>query len=167
MATKKYEGMRIMSLEGSVLYKNEGFTATKDGKPDPQAFRGILDESLDTLKLAEVYDRHEDEIGYPYLDGKKRFCRAVVNLSFNRAVKVFESYGNRYVLNGYRMAYTNYQLLNTLGLTREGIGKLLEPSFRYLQDMLDRSPVLRYQINKSAMRTESITTSSPRSVRYR
>ena len=103
MATKKYEGMRIMSLEGSVLYKNEGFTATKDGKPDPQAFRGILDESLDTLKLAEVYDRHEDEIGYPYLDGKKRFCRAVVNLSFNRAVKVFESYGNRYVLNGYRV----------------------------------------------------------------
>ena len=103
MATKKYEGMRIMSLEGSVLYKNEGFTAIKDGKPDPQAFRGLLDESLDTLKLAEVYDRHEDEIGYPYLDGKKRFCRAVVNLSFNRAVKVFESYGNRYVLNGYRV----------------------------------------------------------------
>ena len=26
------------------------------------------------------------------------------------------------------MAYTNYQLLNTLGLTREGIGKLLDPS---------------------------------------
>ena len=102
MATKKkYESIRIMSLEGSVLYKNEGFTATKDGKPDPQAFRGILDESLDTLKLAEVYARHEDEIGYPYLDGKKRFCRAVVNLSFNRAVKVYESYGNRYVLNGY------------------------------------------------------------------
>ena len=55
MATKRYESMRIMSLEGSVLYKNEGFTAIKDGKPDPQAFRGILDESLDTLKLAEVY----------------------------------------------------------------------------------------------------------------
>ena len=64
MATKKYESMRIMSLEGSVLYKNEGFTATKDGKPDPQAFRGILDESLDTLKLAEVYARYEDEMGY-------------------------------------------------------------------------------------------------------
>ena len=101
MATKKYESMRIMSLEGSVLYKNEGFTATKDGKPDPQVFRGILDESLDTLKLAEVYGQHEDKIGYPYLDGKKRFCRAVVNLSFIRAVKVYESYGNRYVLNGY------------------------------------------------------------------
>ena len=101
MATKKYESMRIMSLEGSVLYKNEGFTAIKDGKPDPQAFRGILDESLDTLKLAEVYTRCEDEIGYPYLDGKKRFCRAVVNLSFNCAIKLYESYGNRYVLSGY------------------------------------------------------------------
>ena len=32
MATKKYESMRIMSLEGSVLYKNEGFSATKNGK---------------------------------------------------------------------------------------------------------------------------------------
>ena len=54
MATKKYESMRIMSLEGSMLCKGDGFTAIKDGKPDPQAFRGILDESLDTLKLAEV-----------------------------------------------------------------------------------------------------------------
>ena len=103
MATKRYESMRIMSLEGSMLCKGDEFTATKDGKPDPQAFRGILDESLDTLKLAEVYARHEDEIGYPYLDGKKRFCRAVVSLSFNRAVKVYESYDNRYVLNGYEV----------------------------------------------------------------
>ena len=91
MATKKYESMRIMSLEGSVLYKNEGFSATKNGKPDPKAFRGVLDESLDTLKLAEVYDRHKSELAYPYLDGKKRFCRAVVSLSFNRAIKLYES----------------------------------------------------------------------------
>ena len=101
MATKKYESMRIMSLEGSVVLKNDGFTATKDGKPDPKAFRGVLDESLDALKLAEVYDRHKSELAYPYLDGKKRFCRAVVSLSFNRAIKLYESYGNRYVLNGY------------------------------------------------------------------
>ena len=101
MATKKYESMRIMSLEGSVVFKNDGFTATKDGKPDPKAFRGVLDESLDTLKLAEVYDQHKSELAYPYLDGKKRFCRAVVSFSFNRAIKVYESYGNRYVLNGY------------------------------------------------------------------
>ena len=101
MATKKYESMRIMSLEGSVVLKNDGFTATKDGKPDPKAFRGVLDESLDTLKLAEVYDRHKSELAYPYLDGKKRFCRAVVCLFFNRAIKLYESNGNRYVLNGH------------------------------------------------------------------
>ena len=80
MATKRYESMRIMSLEGSMLYKNEGFTATKNGKPDPQAFRGVLDESLDTLKLAEVYDQHKSEMGYPYIEGKKRFCRAVIKI---------------------------------------------------------------------------------------
>lgn len=86
MATKKYESMRIISLEGSVLYKNtEGFTASKDGKPDSGIFRGVLDESLDTLKLKEVYERHKEAIRFPYIEGKKRFCRAVVNLSFNRA----------------------------------------------------------------------------------
>lgn len=109
MATKKYEGMRIMSLEGSVLYKNEGFTATKDGKPDPQAFRGILDESLDTLKLAEVYDQHEREIGYPYLEGDHNYCRAIVNVYFERAVKVFEPCGNRYVRNGYAVTDEDMQ----------------------------------------------------------
>ena len=109
MATKKYESMRIMSLEGSVVFKNDGFTATKDGKPDPKAFRGILDESLDTLKLAEVYDRHKSELAYTYLDGKKRFCRAVVSLSFNRAIKLYESYGNRYVLNGYSVTDADMQ----------------------------------------------------------
>ena len=62
MATKKYESMRIMSLEGSVLCKNEGFTATKDGKPNPNAFRGILDESLDTLKLSELIKSMKAEI---------------------------------------------------------------------------------------------------------
>ena len=56
-----------------------------------------------------MYDRHEDEIGYPYLDGKNRFCRAVVNLSFNRAVKVYESYGNRYVRNGYAVTDEDMQ----------------------------------------------------------
>ena len=96
MAKKeKYESMRIMSLEGSEIYKNAGFTATKNGKPDPGTFRGVLDESLDTLRLAEIYERHEDEIGYPYLEGDRNYCRAIVNVSFERAVKVFEPSGNR------------------------------------------------------------------------
>ena len=46
-----------------------------------------------------------------------------------------------------RMTHTNYQLLNTLGINRDGIEKFLEPSFNYLQNMLDQSVYLRYQIN--------------------
>ena len=48
MAAKKenYESMRIMSIEGSVLYKNEGFTATKNGKPDSGAFAACLTRVL-------------------------------------------------------------------------------------------------------------------------
>ncbi len=65
------------------------------------------------------------------------------------------------------MAYTNYQLLNTLGLTREGIGKLLEPSFRYLQDMLDRSPVLRYQINMTTDHATIAEQELPDLAKYR
>ena len=89
MATKKFESMRIMSLEGSVVLKNDGFTATKGGKPDPKAFRGVLDESLDTLKLAEVYDRHKSEFDYPYLDGKKRFCQAVTTTPATFPANIF------------------------------------------------------------------------------
>ena len=61
----------------------------------------MLDESLDTLRLAEIYERHEAEIGYPYLEGDRNYCRAIVNVSFERAIKVFEPLGNRYVRNGY------------------------------------------------------------------
>ena len=118
--------MRIMSLEGSVVFKNEGFTATKDGKPDPKAFRGVLDESLDTLKLADVYDRHKSELAYPYLDGKKRFCRAVVSLSFNRAIKLYESYGNRYVLNGYSVTDEDMQ---------DQLRNMLKPFYGVLKTM--------------------------------
>ena len=99
MATKKFESMRIMSLEGSVVLKNDGFTATKDGKPDPQAFRGVLDESLDTLKMKEIFKRHKAELPFPYLENKQ-FCRAVVNVSFAYAIKQFEQYGRRFVRHG-------------------------------------------------------------------
>jgi hypothetical protein len=66
-----------------------------------------------------------------------------------------------------RMAYTNYQLLNTLGLTREGIGKLLEPSFDYLQAMLNKSPFLRYQINMTTDHATIAEKELPDLAKYR
>ena len=61
-----------------------------------------------------MYDRHKSELAYPYLDGKKRFCRAVVSLSFNRAIKLYESYGNRYVLNGHSVTLSLIHICSLL-----------------------------------------------------
>ena len=61
------------------------------------------------MKLAEVYDQQEREIGYPYLEGDHNYCRAIVNVSFERAVKVFEPCGNRYVRNGYAVTDEDMQ----------------------------------------------------------
>ena len=67
--------MRIMSLEGSVLYKNEGLTATKDGKPDPQAFRGILDEeTFATVQRIREGKRRPTRIGEMHMLSGLIFC---------------------------------------------------------------------------------------------
>ena len=67
---KKYEFMRIMALDGSTIYRSQGLTALKDGKTNAHAFSGVLDESLESIKLREIYAKHEAEIGYPYLAEK-------------------------------------------------------------------------------------------------
>ncbi|MBO5416693.1 MAG: hypothetical protein J6A83_08710 [Clostridia bacterium] len=97
---KKYDNMRIMAIEGKDLYRAEALTALKNGKLTPEAFDGIIDESLDTDKLCEVYKAHEAEMGYPYLADKK-YCSAIVSVSFDYAVKLFEQYGRRFVRYGY------------------------------------------------------------------
>ena len=48
---KKYEFMRIIALDGSTIYRSKGLTALKDGKTNPHAFSGVLDDSLETIKL--------------------------------------------------------------------------------------------------------------------
>ena len=86
---KKYEFVQIMALDGSTIYRSKGLTALKDSKTNPHAFSGVLDDSLETIKLREVYAEHEAEIGYPYLDDKA-FCRAIVSVSFEYAIKQYE-----------------------------------------------------------------------------
>ena len=75
---KKYEFMRIIALDGSTIYRSKKLTALKDGKTNAHAFSGVLDDSLETIKLREIYAKHEAEIGYPYLEDKA-FCRAIVS----------------------------------------------------------------------------------------
>ena len=93
------EQTRIISLDGSDLIKRR-FTALKDGKLYPDAFRGVLDDSLDMLKMAEVFKQHKAELPFPYLE-RKHFCRTVVNVSFRYAVKQFEQVGRRFVRFGH------------------------------------------------------------------
>ena len=101
---KQYKNMRIISLDGSTVYRMCGkLTATKDGKIDKDAFSRVFDESLETDKLKSVYKQRQNEMKFPYLE-KKLYCRALVNLSFNYAIKEFEQQGRRYVRFGYNVS---------------------------------------------------------------
>ena len=93
---------RIISIDGSDLLKRS-VTVLKNGKLNPDAFRGMMDQSLDTMKLAEVCKKHKAELPFPYLPDKQ-FCRAVVNVSFDYAIKQFEQYGRRFVRYGHTVA---------------------------------------------------------------
>ena len=92
--------MRIISLDGSNIYRTEMLTALKNGKLNKDFFNGILDKSLDTDMLRDVYKAHSDEIGYPYR-AEKKYCRALVKVSFEYAIKEFEQYGRRFVRYGF------------------------------------------------------------------
>ena len=105
---KVYGNMRIMAIEGKDIFRAEAITALKNGKLNADRFGGIIDESLDTDKLCEVYKAHEAEIGYPYLADKK-YCRAIVSVSFDLAVKLFEQYGRRFVRYGHTVTDTDMQ----------------------------------------------------------
>ena len=59
---KVYGNMRIMAIEGKDIFRAEMLTALKNGKLNADKFSGIIDESLDTDKLCEVYKAHEAEI---------------------------------------------------------------------------------------------------------
>ena len=105
---KVYGNMRIMAIEGKDLFRADTLTALKNGKLNPDRFVGIIDESLDTDKLCEVYKAHEAEMGYSYLEDKK-YCRAIVSVSFDLAVKLFEQYGRRFVRYGYTVTDADMQ----------------------------------------------------------
>ncbi len=104
---KKYGNFRIMSLDGSRIWRcqhepnsTRTLTALSGGKLSPDAFDIVFDESLDTDKLAEVYEKHQREMGYPYIVDRL-YCRAIVTVSFKYAVKEYEQRGHRYIKYGY------------------------------------------------------------------
>ena len=86
---KEYGNLRIVSLDGSQIYRRADgryslapYSTLKDGKLNPDAFGGILDESLDTDKLCEVYEKHKAELPFAYTENGN-YTRALVSVSFD------------------------------------------------------------------------------------
>ena len=82
---KKKEEMRdflqIMSLDGSRLFGKKKLTAFKDGKLDRRLFSGVLDNSLDSMKLEEVFKKHKVKMPFPFIE-ESDCTRAIVSLAF-------------------------------------------------------------------------------------
>lgn len=106
---KEYKYHKILALDGCDIFRQmhaangiAPLTALKDGKLDTSRFEGVLDESLETEKLAAVYKKHVKEVGVPYLE--HNCTRAVISVSFDFAIKEFEKYGRRFVRHGHDVA---------------------------------------------------------------
>ena len=107
---KEYGNLRIISLDGSQIYRRADgrcglapYSTLKDGKRNPDAFGGILDESLDTDKLCEMYEKHKAELLFAYTENGN-YTRALVSVSFDYAVKEFEPHRQRYVRYGFSVS---------------------------------------------------------------
>ena len=84
MAKKKEEVrdfLQIMSLDGSRLFGKKKLTAFKNGKLDRRLFSGVLDNSLDSMKLEEVFKKHKSEMPFPFVE-ESDCTRSIVSLSF-------------------------------------------------------------------------------------
>ena len=62
---KEFKYHKILALDGCYIFRQmhtangiAPLTALKDGKLDTSRFEGVLDESLETEKLAAVYKKH-------------------------------------------------------------------------------------------------------------
>ena len=78
---KEYEYLRIISLDGSHLFGEKKPTAFKNGKLDRRLFSGVLDNSLDSMKLEEVFKKHKDEMPFSFIE-EGDCTRAIVSLAF-------------------------------------------------------------------------------------
>ena len=102
---KKY---RIISIEAEKLVHSQivgGFSAKLNGKPNVRLFSGILDYSLESEKLHEMYNINRkmsrktyfSENGYDY-------TTAIINVKFNYTRHNFVSIGGAYVREGYKIS---------------------------------------------------------------
>ncbi len=102
---KKY---RIMSIEAEKLvHSNEvgGFSALIGGKPNIRLFSGMLDYSLESEKIHDVWGRTRALSRKMYFsDDKHDYTTAVINVSFKYALHNYVMINGIYVLYGHKIS---------------------------------------------------------------
>lgn len=116
-AEKKY---RIISIEAEKLVHSQlvvGFSALKDGKYNVKLFKGILDYSLESEKLREVWERTRKMSRKAYFSKNGYdYTTAIVNVKFQHTRHNFVSIDGIYVREGYKVsdAFFNASEVRTL-----------------------------------------------------
>ena len=101
MTKKTYQPIKILSLDGSDIYRAMNLVSgkrgisikDKNGQLDTTKFRGFLDISLDTEKIKSIYSNYKELPGhFNVCDG---YTTAVINVSFEFAVKQYINKSNK------------------------------------------------------------------------
>jgi len=113
---KACDHFKILSIDGSRVYKTAYSVRDADGRIDPSRFEGVLDASLETYKLEEVYGRHKEfreKFRISSSCKKGEICDptpitlALIDLSFESVVKAYrerkKAKGIYYVRQGYAL----------------------------------------------------------------
>ena len=112
MAKKTYQPIKILSLDGSDIYRamnrangKRGISIKdKNGQLDTAKFRGFIDVSLDTEKIKSIYSNHKELPGhFNVCDG---YTTSVISVSFEFAVKQYFNKGKQlFVKDGYDVTW--------------------------------------------------------------
>ena len=154
---KEFGQIKILSLDGSRIRQsmkddNAGISVRKDnGKIDFSAFEGYLDESLETIRLEDIYARHKSEF-------KERFCfypsgakgsekkiipytLALINVAFDYSIKSYRRQrgpsGFLYIRDGYDVKVSDLDSHVLIG-EENGLPVLLAVEVPYRKEKLDK-----------------------------
>ena len=116
MAKKTYQPIKILSLDGSDIYRamnrvsgKRGISIKdKNGQLDTTKFRGFLDISLDTEKIKSIYSNYKELPGhFNVCDG---YTASVISVSFEFAVKQYFNKGKQlFVKDGYDVTWEDLE----------------------------------------------------------
>lgn len=137
----------------------------KNGNINTKKFMSVLDNSLDSIKLREVYEKITRKKDFSFWINKKEYTQNIINVEFSYAYKEFNKAGkNTYIREGYYFkdciiedgAYvkdgqliaiqTNVQINNPLSAS------ILGDYFTYENDIYNQTGNIRVLKNKAELR---------------